>query len=157
MDNCSAVADITVTQTLGAFVPDATCPNAGTYKNTFIAEDGCGNTSGMFTQLITITDDIAPTWASAVGSLDVALDCGDAAGLAAAEAMMPTPTDNCSASGDITITKTQGTLVAGSCPHIGTITNTFTATDECMNPTVCLLYTSPSPRDATLSRMPSSA
>ena len=25
------------------------------------------------------------------------------------------------------------------------------------NPTVCLLYTSPSPRDATLSRMPSSA
>ena len=25
------------------------------------------------------------------------------------------------------------------------------------NPTICLLYTSPSPRDATLSRMPSSA
>ena len=29
--------------------------------------------------------------------------------------------------------------------------------DPCMHPKICLLYTSPSPRDATLSRMPSSA
>ena len=29
--------------------------------------------------------------------------------------------------------------------------------DECVELCICLLYTSPSPRDATLSRMPSSA
>ena len=34
--------------------------------------------------------------------------------------------------------------------------NRQTITDEVLN-TTCLLYTSPSPRDATLSRMPSSA
>ena len=38
------------------------------------------------------------------------------------------------------------------CGNAGSLTVTYTVRDQC-----CLLYTSPSPRDATLSRMPSSA
>ena len=64
-----------------------------------------------------------------------------------------TVTDNCSASIDITVVVNDVTT-PGACANTYTITRTWTATDECNN---CLLYTSPSPRDATLSRMPSSA
>ena len=39
----------------------------------------------------------------------------------------------------------------------GTFESRYRAAREGRNPATCLLYTSPSPRDATLSRMPSSA
>ena len=50
-------------------------------------------------------------------------------------------------------------LPSGSEFPIGTTTNTYSYTDANGNSLTCscLLYTSPSPRDATLSRMPSSA
>ena len=80
----------------------------------------------MFTQVITITDTQAPTWTTAAGALNVTLQCSDAAGLTAAQALAPTATDNCSA---VTYTKTSGAFVAGACPQAGTYTNTWTAKD----------------------------
>ena len=49
------------------------------------------------------------------------------------------------ASSKITNTQLPDTIVSSS------------STDLTLDPATCLLYTSPSPRDATLSRMPSSA
>ena len=133
-DNCGGTVTVTKTST-GAFV-SGTCPNSGTYTNTFVATDGCTNSSVVYTQVITIIDSTDPTWVSAVGALDVALDCNDVAGLAIAQAAQPTPNDNCSAIGNITIVKTAGTFNVGACPNIGTYTNTFIATDECTNSSV---------------------
>ena len=47
-----------------------------------------------------------------------------------------------------------GDLVVGKNQQIQSLEKTIDIQDETI---VCLLYTSPSPRDATLSRMPSSA
>ena len=60
------------------------------------------------------------------------LECSDAAGLAAAQALLPAACDNCD--GNVTnIVKVSGTFVAGSCPKAGTYTNTWTVTDDCGN------------------------
>ena len=131
-DNCSAIGNIIIVKTTGTFNVGA-CPNVGTYTNTFVATDECTNSSVVYTQVITITDNNVPTWTNTAGDLDVTLACSDAAGLATAQAMAPTATDNCSASVNITITETAGTFVAGSCPNAGAYTNTFVATDECGN------------------------
>ena len=48
----------------------------------------------------------------------------------------------------------EGKISPGSRDHTVTFNNEFLEDRECND---CLLYTSPSPRDATLSRMPSSA
>ena len=60
-----------------------------------------------------------------------------------------TATDNCDVNVNITFNEVQS---QGNCAESYILTRTWTARDNC-----CLLYTSPSPRDATLSRMPSSA
>ena len=49
-----------------------------------------------------------------------------------------------------------GGLVPGACPLVGNLQSLELAPNGCQI-SGCLLYTSPSPRDATLSRMPSSA
>lgn len=127
-DGCSQTANITVQKYPGAFVAGS-CPNAGTYTNTFIATDECGNTSTTFTQVITVFDAGNPTWLTAAGSLDRTVSCSDAAGLAAAQALLPTATDACDLS--VTVTKRAGTLTGGAV--CGTITNMFTAVDDCGN------------------------
>ncbi len=68
------------------------CPEAGTYTNTWVVTDNCGNTSATFTQVITIIDNTAPTWTTAAGALNVTKQCSDAAGIAAAQAMFPVAT-----------------------------------------------------------------
>ena len=121
--------------------------------NTWVVTDNCGNTSTVYTQVITIIDDTAPTWTTGAGSLNVTKQCSDAAGIAAAQAMFPIAIDNCDA--DVTnIVKTSGVFVAGSCPEAGSYTNTWVVTDACGNTSTvftqvitiientCLLYTS---------------
>ncbi len=129
-DNCDA--DVTdIVKTSGAFVAGL-CPNSGSYTNTWIVTDACGNISAVYTQVITVTDTQAPTWTTAAGSLDRNLSCSDAAGLATAQSLFPVATDNCDA--DVTdIVKTSGAFVAGSCPNSGTYTNTWIVTDACGN------------------------
>ncbi|OXB13663.1 HYR-like domain-containing protein, partial [Flavobacterium tructae] len=126
--NCSTV---TYTKTSGQFVASGSCSNAGTYTNTWVAVDNCGNTSGTFTQIITIEDTTAPTWTTAPAALDVTLECSDTAGLTTAQANAPIATDNCG--GTVTYTKVSGAFVAGNCINSGTYTNTWTATDVCTN------------------------
>ena len=129
-DNCDA--DLTnIVKTSGLFVAGA-CPNSGSYTNTWRVTDACGNTSAVYTQLITITDSQVPTWTTAAGSLNRNLSCSDAPGIAAAQALFPAATDNCDA--DVTnIVRTSGAFAAGSCPNSGTYTNTWIVTDACSN------------------------
>ncbi len=129
-DNCDAIVT-NIVKTSGAFVP-GTCPEAGTYTNTWVVTDNCGNTSTVFTQVITIIDNTAPTWTTAAGALNVTKLCSDATGIAEAQAMFPIASDNCD--GNVSdIVKTAGSFVAGSCPEAGTYTNTWVVTDNCGN------------------------
>ncbi len=135
-DNCDA--DVTnIVKISGAFVAGS-CPEAGTYTNTWTVTDACGNISAVYTQVITIEDTQAPTWTTAAGALNATLQCSDALGIAAAQALFPVATDNCDA--DVTnIVKISGAFVAGSCPEAGTYTNTWTVTDACGN--ISAVYT----------------
>ncbi|MFH6946829.1 beta strand repeat-containing protein, partial [Flavobacterium sp. FlaQc-49] len=120
-----------IVKTSGAFVASETCANAGTYTNTWTVKDDCGNTSDVFTQVITIEDTTAPTWTTQPGTLNVTVQCSDTDGLTAAQNQAPIATDNCD--GTITYTKVTGQLQKGSCGSTGTYTNTWTATDTCNN------------------------
>ena len=93
----------------------------------------------VYTQVITIIDDTAPTWTTVAGALDVTLECSDAAGIAAAQALIPVASDNCDV--DVTnIVEVAGAFVPGmTCPQEGTYTNTWTVTDACGN--VSAVYT----------------
>ncbi len=130
-DNCDN--DVTnIVEIAGAFVASQTCPQAGTYTNTWRVTDDCGNVSAVYTQVITIRDTQAPTWTTTTGSLNRTVQCSDAAGLTAAQALFPVAIDNCD--GNVTnIVKVSGAFVAGSCPQAGTRTNTWTVTDDCGN------------------------
>jgi HYR domain len=130
IDNCDG--NVTnIVKTSGAFVAGS-CPQAGTYTNTWRVTDDCGNISVVFTQVITIIDTQAPTWTTAAGSLNQTLQCSNTAGIAAAQALFPVAIDNCD--GNVTnIVKVSGAFVAGSCPQAGTYTNTWTVTDDCGN------------------------
>ncbi|MGL2967624.1 gliding motility-associated C-terminal domain-containing protein, partial [Flavobacterium sp. XGLA_31] len=128
-DTCDV--DITnIVKTSGEFVPSQTCASGGTYINTWVAYDSCGNASNVFTQVITIQDSTAPTWTTLINSLNTTVECSDAAGLATAQALAPTATDNCS---NVTYVKTSGVFVAGTCPSSGTYTNMWRAIDACGN------------------------
>ncbi|PSK90054.1 beta strand repeat-containing protein [Taibaiella chishuiensis] len=130
-DNCDN--DVTnVVKTAGLFVPSVGCANAGTYTNTWTVTDDCGNASAVFTQVINVVDTTKPTWTTVAGSLNRTVSCSDAAGLTAAQSLLPTATDNCDA--DVSnIVKTTGAFVQGSCTNAGTRTNTWTVTDDCGN------------------------
>ncbi|MFD1602257.1 gliding motility-associated C-terminal domain-containing protein [Flavobacterium artemisiae] len=127
-DNCGGT--VTYTKTSGSFSA-GTCANSGTYTNTWTAKDICNNTSTVFTQVITIQDNTAPTWTTAVNALNVTLQCSDTAGLTAAQNQAPSATDNCG--GTVTYTKVSGAFSAGNCANSGTYTNTWTAKDICNN------------------------
>jgi len=127
-DNCGGT--VTYTKVSGAFAA-GNCANSGTYTNTWTAKDVCNNTSSIFTQVITIQDNTAPTWTTAANELNVTLQCSDAAGLTAAQNQAPVATDNCG--GTVTYTKVSGAFAAGSCANSGTYTNTWTAKDVCNN------------------------
>jgi len=126
--------DVEVIKTVGQLVPGL-CPQSGTITNTWIAVDDCGNQSAtVYTQVITVSDGVAPTWQTTAGSLNRNVTCADAAGLAAAQALVPVAEDVCDPLP--IVTKTSGAQVPGVCPTLYTITNTFIATDHCGNASV---------------------
>ena len=133
-DNCDASLG-SIVKVSGAFVTGA-CSHAGTYTNTWTVSDHCGNSSSVFTQVITITDQLAPVWLTAPGDLNQTLECSDASGLLAAQAFYPVASDNCTANVTI-LNKTSGSFVrSGACIQEGTYTNTWTVSDGCGNTSV---------------------
>ncbi|WP_291150076.1 gliding motility-associated C-terminal domain-containing protein [Flavobacterium sp. UBA7680] len=127
-------ADVSnITKVSGQFVASEGCSNSGTYTNTWTVKDDCGNTSDTFTQIITIQDTTAPTWATQSGSLNQTIECSNAEALTAAQALFPTASDLCDA--DVSnITKVSGQFVASEgCANSGTYTNTWTVKDDCGN------------------------
>ncbi|PWB20648.1 hypothetical protein DCO46_20495 [Flavobacterium sp. HTF] len=109
------------------------CANSGTYTNTWMVKDDCGNTSEIFTQVITIEDTTAPTWTTLNGTLNVTVQCSDTEALALAQAKFPIANDSCD--GDVSnIVKTSGQFVAAEgCANSGSYTNTWMVKDDCGN------------------------
>ena len=144
-DNCGG--QITVSK-IGDSSSTGACNGSTIRIITWQATDACGNTSSEFTTTITSIDTIKPDWDPF--DWNVTIEC-DAA-LPTAE---PTATDACDEVVLISLLETEE--VAGDCDNSKSIVRRWRAEDDCGNRRTCLLYTSPSPRDATLSRMPSSA
>ncbi|MFV8357731.1 gliding motility-associated C-terminal domain-containing protein [Flavobacterium sp. XS1P32] len=131
-DLCDATV-ANISKVSGVFIASESCANAGTYTNTWTVADDCGNTSEVFTQIITIQDTTAPTWSTAATALNTTLECSNAEALAKAQAAFPTATDLCDAT-VTNISKVSGAFVASeSCANAGTYTNTWTAADDCGN------------------------
>ncbi|MFV5686681.1 gliding motility-associated C-terminal domain-containing protein [Flavobacterium sp. GB2R13] len=131
-DNCDA--DVSnITKISGQFIASEGCANTGTYTNTWTVKDDCGNTSEVFTQVISIEDTTAPTWSTEANTLNKTVECSDTEALAKAQGLIPTATDLCDA--DVTnITKVTGQFVASEgCANAGTYTNTWTVKDGCGN------------------------
>lgn len=141
-DNCTGY---TLSKTSGVFVPGMSCPQEGTYTNTWVATDGCGNTSTMFTQVITVTDNNAPTWVTPEGvafpqGLDLTISCTDVAGYDFANSLEPVASDLCDQ--NPSLSKTTGVFVpGGDCAGEGSFTNTWTASDSCGNVSVMFTQT----------------
>jgi hypothetical protein len=129
-DNCSGT--ITYLKNSGVFVPSGSCSKAGSYTNSWVARDACGNTGATFTQVITVVDSTSPTWTTTAGALNATVSCDDPISLAEAQAEIPVAYDLCDA-GLTVVSKSRGNFVAGSCGNSGTYTNIWSATDACGN------------------------
>ncbi|MFN0016601.1 MAG: HYR domain-containing protein [Saprospiraceae bacterium] len=115
-----------------------TCANLGANTVTLTVTDGCG-LSAICTATVLVRDLIPPVWATQPGTLDRTVECGDAAGLAEAQSLAPTATDNC---GPVTPVKSAGTFIpTTSCPPVGTFTNTWTVMDGSGNSTSAFVQT----------------
>ena len=131
---------------------------------TWTADNGCGGTVSA-SQVITIAKPMELSFSQAPPA--VTLGCADA--ITAAPSLIAS--DVCGTTYEVSLTETTADQGCG----LSVLTRTWTAFDACGNEytttqqinqkesvgiflyNICLLYTSPSPRDATLSRMPSSA
>ncbi len=131
-DNCDA--DVSnIVKIPGIFVSSLICQQEGSYTNTWTVSDDCGNISAVYTQVINVTDNIAPVWITAAGTLDRTLECSDNVAIAAAQALVPVASDLCDANVS-NIVKVSGPFVgSGGCINQGTYTNTWSVTDDCGN------------------------
>ena len=84
-----------IVKTTGDFTAGTGCSQEGTYTNTWTVTDDCGNPSAVFTQVITVQDNTAPTWSTSADALNRTVECSDTPALAQAEALYPSATDNC--------------------------------------------------------------
>uniref|UniRef100_UPI0025CCEA14 HYR domain-containing protein n=1 Tax=Sphingomonas sp. TaxID=28214 RepID=UPI0025CCEA14 len=91
-DDCSGVT-WTNNFSTGNWVAD--CGGTKHVTVVFTATDGCGNASNT-TATFRIKDETAPAVVTAAGSLDRVVECSDASAIAAANALVPSATDDCS-------------------------------------------------------------
>ena len=128
-DNCSGSVVVTV----------ADANNGGTgcsgnpyvITRTYTLTDCAGNVTNLV-QTITVQDTTAPIITSAVGSLDVTLECSDAAAISAALASVPVATDNCTSSLQIHLI-TDTTTISTLCANTYIRTRVWNFTDICSN------------------------
>jgi gliding motility-associated-like protein len=129
-DNC----DVTLTpvKISGGFAAGS-CPEAGTYTNTWTVTDDCGNVSAIYTQVITVEDNTAPTFTvPANDTICRSLDCSYNIGIAVTGDVTD-ETDNCSAG--LNATFTDDVLNLNSCDTAGYVIRQWTLTDHCGNVT----------------------
>ena len=141
----------------------------GSITITWTAPTGCNNES--VTEMATIPVTPAAIPEISIPTLPSELSCDEAAAYVAPDATYSNgETGTCAIEGTVSGVKSDNFTICG-----GTITITYTVDpgDNCErdavvasqdiqvlpapHPTICLLYTSPSPRDLSTSRMPSSA
>lgn len=140
--------NVTVTLSNDQTLPDPACPNAYIRTRTWILEDGCGNSSaGSYTQIITVYDNTPPTFTMIAGTLDVVLECNDAAGLANALAMTPTGADACGSANLLLIMDT--TTPDPTCPNAYNRVRTWRLVDACGNQSLALFHQSIQVQDNT--------
>jgi hypothetical protein len=128
-DNCDET--ITPNKTPGNFI-EGNCPNAGSYTNTWIATDACGNASVAFTQVITVTDDTPPEIVTQ--AQDLTVQCDGAGNVSILNTWLAShagsiASDNCGSTG----WTNNFTTLSDLCGATGTATVAFLASDECGN------------------------
>ena len=102
-DNCDNT--LVPVKTSGVFVPGS-CPQAGTYTNTWTVTDDCGKTSALYTQVITIQDNTPPTF-QVPGNISVNKDASCGYNVNPSATGSPANlNDNCTNVSDITATYT---------------------------------------------------
>jgi hypothetical protein len=124
-DNCDL--SLTAVKIAGPFVPGAApCTQAGTYTNTFTVTDDCGNISALYTQIITLEDNTAPT---VIAPPVAVISCSALPSTVLTGTA--TATDNCG--GAASVSYSDAPPVAGACAGTAKIVRTWTATDACGN------------------------
>jgi hypothetical protein len=126
-DICTADLDLVVTHT-DTLV--GTCPIVVT--RTYTVTDASGNFSNSV-QVINVDDTTAPAVLTAENALDASLQCSDAAGIAAALALVPTSLDNCTLAPVLNLVSDE---TVNSCANSYVRTRVWNFTDNCGNTSV---------------------
>ena len=121
-DNCDSDVPVEFTETR----TDGNCANSYTLTRVWTATDDCGNETS-FTQIVTVSDNTAPTFNETLPTAEITAECDDVA-----EAVVLTATDNCDSDVPVEFTETR---TDGNCANSYTLTRTWTATDDCGNET----------------------
>ena len=124
-DNCDGT--VSYTKTSGQFTASEGCLNAGTYTNSWIAKDDCGNVTDSFIQVITIEDTTPPAFTGNLPT-DITVSCDAVPEPANIEA-----SDNCSGNLPIVFSETKSNIL-NECGTDYTLTRIWSTSDCSGNP-----------------------
>ncbi|WP_206082057.1 gliding motility-associated C-terminal domain-containing protein [Maribellus sediminis] len=127
-DDCNSGVLITLTDSI---VTPGNCAGSFTIVKKWKATDNCDNVSSEFIQTITVSDNVAPVWDLAAGSLNADLACDNTNGLDSVLALVPSATDECGSG--VSVTLTDSIVTPGDCAGNYTIERKWTAKDDCGN------------------------
>jgi uncharacterized repeat protein (TIGR01451 family) len=135
-DNCTATGDLTVTSNFASQFPTGMV-SVGTYTITWTVEDEAGNTTTC-EQEITGVDNEAPVIECPDDMLSISVDQGECfATLSEEDLGAPTESDNCTATGDHTVTSNFDSQFPTDMVSVGTHTIIWIVEDEAGNTATC--------------------